>query len=68
VTDRLNMRSISTFNGYVRVNESDIFGMNLHDTVVSTGGVDPLMSYVVGTEEETSNRRITRPYNSYTRH
>jgi len=46
------------------VEESEMFRMNLHDTVVSTRGVNPLMSYVVGAEEQTSNESITRPRNS----
>ncbi|XP_015363450.1 PREDICTED: LON peptidase N-terminal domain and RING finger protein 1-like [Diuraphis noxia] len=46
------------------VEESEMFRMNLHDTVVSTRGVNPLMSYVVGAEEETSNESMTQPRNS----
>ncbi|XP_029344720.1 E3 ubiquitin-protein ligase RNF8-like [Acyrthosiphon pisum] len=65
---RLNRRSTRTFNAQVLVDESELFRMNLHDTVVSTGGVNPLMSYIGDAEEYTFNRRITRPYNSSTRH
>ncbi|XP_060864597.1 LON peptidase N-terminal domain and RING finger protein 1-like [Metopolophium dirhodum] len=65
---RLPMDRNADFNTDFLVDESEIFRMNLHDTVVSTGGVNPLMSYVYGPEEQTSNTRITRPYNSSTRH
>ncbi|XP_022168870.1 E3 ubiquitin-protein ligase rnf8-B-like isoform X2 [Myzus persicae] len=50
------------------VEESEMFRMNLHDTVVSTGGVNPLMSYIVADEEQTSNRSIARQRNSSARH
>jgi len=65
---QLPMNPNVDFNTDVLFDESEIFRMNLHDTVVSTGGINPLMSYVVGPEEQTSNRRMTRPYNSSTRH
>ncbi|KAL5238468.1 hypothetical protein ACI65C_005878 [Semiaphis heraclei] len=46
------------------VEEAEMIRMNLHDTVVSTRGVNPLMSYVVGAEEQTSNGSIAQPRNS----
>jgi len=47
------------------IEEAEMFRMNLHDTVISTRGVNPLLSYVVGAEEQTSNGSITQPRNSY---
>ncbi|XP_060844521.1 E3 ubiquitin-protein ligase rnf8-B-like [Rhopalosiphum padi] len=52
----------------VIIEESEMFRMNLHDTVVSTGGINPLMSYIVVPDEQHSNRPITRPNNSSIRH
>ncbi|KAL4135567.1 hypothetical protein QTP88_007167 [Uroleucon formosanum] len=58
------MNENADFNTDVLYDESDIFRMNLHDTVVSTRGVNPLMSYAVRPEERTSNRRTNRSYNN----
>lgn len=64
----LTMDRNDDINADVIVEESEMFRMNLHDTVISTRGVNPLMSYIVVPEEQASNRPITRPYNSFTRH
>lgn len=52
----------------VIIEESEMFRMNLHDTVVNTRGVNPLMSYIVGSEEQTSSTSRTGPNNSSARH
>jgi len=52
----------------VIIEESEMFRMNLHDTVVNTRGVNPLMSYIVDPEEQSSSRSRTRPHNSSARH
>ncbi|XP_025196618.1 E3 ubiquitin-protein ligase RNF8-like [Melanaphis sacchari] len=49
------------------VEESEMFRMNLHDTVVSTRGINPLMSYIVS-DEQSSNEPITLPNNSSVDH
>ncbi|KAF0760706.1 LON peptidase N-terminal domain and RING finger protein 1-like, partial [Aphis craccivora] len=50
-------------NADVIIEESEMFRMNLHDTVVNTRGINPLMSYIVVPDEQSSNRPITRPNN-----
>jgi len=50
------------------IEEAEMFRMNLHDTVVNTRGVNPLMSYITDPEEQTSNGSRTRPRNSSARH
>ncbi|KAL4135554.1 hypothetical protein QTP88_007158 [Uroleucon formosanum] len=49
------------------IEEAEIFRMNLHDTVVNTRGVNPLMSYITDPEEQTSSGFRTRPRNSSAR-
>lgn len=55
-------------NADVIIEESEMFRMNLHDTVVNTRGINPLMSYIVVPDEQPSNRPITRPNNPSIRH
>lgn len=50
------------------IEETEMFRMNLHDTVVSSRGLNPLMSYIVDAEEQTPNRSANRPRNSSARH
>jgi hypothetical protein len=52
----------------VIIEESEMFRMNLHDTVVNTRGINPLMSYVVVPDEQHTNRPIILPNNSSIRH
>jgi len=52
----------------VIIEESEMFRMNLHDTVVNTRGVNPLRSYIPDSDELTSSRFRTRPHNSSARH
>lgn len=46
------------------VEESEMFRMNLHDTVVNTGGVNPLMRYMVPREQWRRQRRGLRGHNT----
>jgi len=68
IPPRLPMYGNADFNTDALVDEPDIFRMSIHELVDTTGGISPLMNYVYGPEEETSEGRITRPYNSSTRH
>lgn len=55
-----SMDQNNDINADIIVEESEMLRMNLHDTVVSTRGVNPLMSYIQQAPNIQANNSFVR--------
>jgi len=62
IEHELSPQSYSTdeYNIYenIIIEESEVFGMNLHDIVINTGGINPLIDYYASDEPPFAHRSL----------